>query len=205
VQKVIAKAGLSLMVVRPKVPSASVVPSVRYGHILVLLDGSYRADWALFMAARIAQANQAELFLLEVVQEPQVTRRVFADPQGRQLVEQLKEISKLDAQRHLQELRAQLPRSLEVHSRVVLAADIPPVVEEVVQADNVDLLVLGAKSTSDSSYWLYGPVTETVLAHASCPVLVFQDNLQHNIMFKPISGEPARSQMVEAERRVEAS
>jgi nucleotide-binding universal stress UspA family protein len=198
VQKVIARAGLSTMVVRPDVTTRPAIESVRYQRILVLLDGSRRSDWALFLAARLAQANGAELSMLHVYQEPKATRRVLANPQGKKLIEQLIEMNTLDAQRHIEELRAQLPRGIDIRSRVLVAPEVPPVVEEIAHADNADLLVLSAHGMFESDYWLYGPVSETILTHTSLPVLVFQNNLRHNLTLTPVSGEPARIAKVDS-------
>jgi len=203
VQKVIARAGLSVMIVRSEGSALMGLSPVSYRRILVLLDGSSRSDWALFLAARLAQAHEAELSLVQVNEEPKVTQRVLAKPQGRRLVEQLTELNTLDSLRHIEELKAQLPEGIQVRSRVLIAPSVPPVVEEIARADDVDLLVLCAHGNSDGGYWLYGPVSETVLAHTSRPVLVFQDDFKHSLTLTPIRRAPARSLKVDTERRAE--
>ena len=205
VQKVIARAGLSAMVVRPEAPSADGIEPARYRRILVLLDGSRRSDWALFLAARLAQAHGAELSLLQVNQKPKVTQRVMTNPRGRKLVEELAEMNTLDSLRHMEEVKGQLPTGTKVRSRVLVASEVPPVVEEIARTDDVDLIVLCAHGMSDSDYWLYGPVSETILAHTSRPVLVFQDDLEHDITLTPTPRAPARSARAVADLHAKAS
>lgn len=204
VQKVIARAGLSAMVVRLEAPSATSIEPARYRRILVLLDGSRRSDWVLSLSARLAQAHGAELSLLQVNQEPKVTQRVLTNPRGRKLVEELAEMNTLDSLRHMEEVKAQLPTSTKVRSRVLVASEVPPVVEEIARTDDVDLVVLCAHGMSDSDYWLYGPVSETILAHTSRAVLVFQDDLRHNLTLTPVRRGPAPSLKADADRRAEA-
>jgi nucleotide-binding universal stress UspA family protein len=202
-QKVIARAGLSAMVVRPQTTAVVGFAPVRYQRILVLLDGSHRSDWACSLAARLALAHDAELSLLQVNEAPKVIQRVLAKPKGKALVEQLNEMNTLDALRHIEEVKAQLPQGIKVTSRVLIAAEVPPVVEEIAQTDDVDLIVLCAHGMSDSDYWLYGPVSEAILGHTSRPVLVFQDDLKHNLTLTPVRGVPARSLRAEADARAE--
>lgn len=64
------------MVVRPETSLAPGSP-LRYKRILVLLDSSRQSDWALFSAARLAQAHEAELSVLQVTEEPKVMQRVL--------------------------------------------------------------------------------------------------------------------------------
>ena len=199
VYKVIARASVSLLLVRPE----GVAARVHYRHILVPLDGSRRSDWTVRMAAAIASAQAAELILLQIIEEPKATQRVLASPEGKELADRLLEMNKLDVMHHLDEVKAQLPRELTVRCRVLIAPGVAPVVEEIAQAEEADLLVLNAHSVSVSDYWRYGPVTENV-APSSLPMLVFQDTLENYITLKPIKGEPARSPRVEERERAEA-
>jgi nucleotide-binding universal stress UspA family protein len=204
VQKVIARAGVSVMVVQPEASPAAGIRPARYGCILVLLDGSQRSDWALFLATRLAQAHGAKLSLLQVNQEPKVTQRVMRNPRGRKLVEELAEMNTLDSLRHMEEIKAQLPTGTKVRSRVLVASEVPPVVEEIARTDDADLVVLCGNSMSDRECWCCGPASESIIARASRPVLVFRDELEHNITLTPTPRAPARSAKAVADLRAKA-
>lgn len=190
VQKVVSNTRASVLLVHPH--QAALPAPVRYRRILVMLDGSHRSDWALQLAAIIARATGAEMSLLQIVQPPIATPEVRASIEGKQLIDRLVELNRLNAVAHLEELKSRLPGDLLVKTHVLVGPDILPLVQQVSEADKVDLLVLSAHGMSSGSYWLYGPVAESILAHASRPLLVFQDLRERNITLKPRSGVPAR-------------
>jgi nucleotide-binding universal stress UspA family protein len=190
VQKVVSNTKASVLLVHPD--QRALHTQARYRRILVLLDGSRRSDWALQLAAIIARATGAEMSLLQIVQPPAVTPEVRASTEGKQLIDRLVELTRLDAVKHLGELKSRLPGDLSVKTRVLIGPDIPPLAQQVAEADDVDLLVLSAHGMSSGNYWLYGPIAESILAHASRPLLVFQDLRVRKITLKPRSGLPAR-------------
>jgi nucleotide-binding universal stress UspA family protein len=204
VQKVLSNTKASVLLVNPD--EAALHTQARYRRILVMLDGSLRSDWALQLAAIIARATGAEMSLLQIVQPPVATPAVSASIEGKQLIERLVELNRLDSVTRLEELKSRLPGDLSVKSRVLVGPEIPPLVQQVAEADNIDLLVLSAHGMSLGSHWLYGPIAESILAHASRPLLVFQDLRERNITLKPRSRLPARSEMVgRPQDRAEAS
>ncbi|MEQ8859174.1 MAG: universal stress protein [Pseudomonadales bacterium] len=204
VQKVISNTDASLLLVRPD--ESALRTDVHYRRILVMLDGSRRSDWALQLAAIIARAADAELSLLQVVQTPVQTPGVRVSTEGRQLAERLVELNRIDAQKHLDELKNRLPSDITVRIRVLVGPEIAPLVQQVAEEDDIDLLVLSAHGMSIGNYWLYGPIAESILAHASLPLLVFQDIQERSITLKPRSGTPARAVKAERPRnRAEAS
>ncbi len=203
VQKVIGSAEVSLLLVSSA--SMECRGEVEYRHILAPLDGSQRAEWALRLAAAIARSNNARLSLLRVVQEPKISQAVLESVEGRQLYDRLMELNCLDAARGMEELKAALPREQIASSRLISAPEIAPVIEEVAAAEDVDLLVLSAHGIAPDGYWLYGPVTETVLAHTNRSVLILQDAQKRGFFLKPVSGTPTRSERRETRQRAEAS
>lgn len=200
-QKVISTAGTSLMLIRPEIGPTPAIEDARYRRILVPIDNSHRSEWALSLAAVIAVANQAELDLVQIIQEPKVAPRVLARNEGKRLVDQLNDLNRLDAIRHVEEIKATLPSDLVVKSRVLFAPEVAPIVEEIAEATDVDLIVLSAYGMTDCSTGVCGPVAETILAHCTRPVLIFQDAIRKHINFKPIAGAPARSGRVETQHR----
>lgn len=203
VQKVISTAGTSLMLIRPGVGPAPDIENAHYRRVLAPIDDSHRSEWALSLAAVIAVANEAELHLVQIIQEPQVAQRVLASPEGKRLIDQLNEMNKLDALRHVEEVKATLPSDLVVKSRVLFAPEVAPAVEEVAEAADVDLIVLSAHGITDCSGGVCGPVAETILAHCERPVLIFQDAIRKHINLNPIVGAPARSGKVETQHRAD--
>lgn len=204
VQKVISTSGTSLMLIRPGLGATAEVDNVGYRRILVPIDDSHRSEWALALAAVIAVANGSELHLVQIVQEPMVAQRVLASAEGKRLVDQLNEMNKLDALRHIQELKATLPTDLTVESRVLFAPEVAPVVEEIAETADVDLVILSAHGVTNCSIGVCGPIAETILAHCKRPVLIFQDAIRNRIDFKPIPSASPRRSPVETRRHADS-
>jgi nucleotide-binding universal stress UspA family protein len=204
VQKVISRADLSILLVRPE--DAPLPEKMQYRKILVLVDGSWRSEWAACLATHIAGVDNAELSLLQVIQQPKISPRILRTAEGKTVVERLMELCRLDALKHMEELKMQLPRDLKVTSRVLIGTEIQPLVEEIADADAADLVVLSAHGDSECPGWPFGPVAEIIVGHSSRPVLVFQDALERNFNLKPISPTPLRGAKVERlQHRAEAS
>lgn len=201
VQKIISCADLSLLLVNDDgaVPDGD----VSYRHILVPVDGSSRSDWALSLAAAVATANDAELSLLHVIQEPKATQRVRESAEGRQLIERLVELNRADAARRIEEIKAMLPRSLTVSSRVVVAPDIPAAIEQAAEIEPADLVILSAHGSAASHRRPFGPVAEPVLAHTSRPVMILQDATTRGFSLKPAIRVPDRKVRPERRRSAE--
>lgn len=191
VQKIISNSEQSLLIIRPETGVTEEAAS--YQRLLVAMDGSRRSDWAVMLGATLAREMGAVLDLVQIVQEPTIAPGVAASAEGREIISRLVEFCRQDAQRHMEDIRARLPADLQVVMRVRVAQEIPPLLEELVHHDQVDLLVLSAHGTSESGLRPYSPVTENIIAHVSCPVLIFQDAQQRKFHLKPRTGEPIRS------------
>ncbi|MEJ2088053.1 MAG: universal stress protein [Gammaproteobacteria bacterium] len=200
VQKIISRAEQSLLIVPPEPPerATSRRQPLSYDRILVALDGSKRADWALYLASGIARMTDATLSLLQVVQEPKVTPGVRTSAEGRELVDRLMELTRRDSLDHLRDITSQLPAGLEVETRLLVAAEVAPVVVAVAREEAVDLLVLSAHGIADGDR-AFTAVTEQIIGEAACPVLVFQDARNKRLILQPRSGEPVRSSKVQAD------
>lgn len=199
VQKIISRAEQSLLIVPPEPPERTTSGQpLSYDRILVALDGSKRADWALYLASGIARMADAALSLLQVVQEPKVTPGVRASAEGRELVDRLVELTRRDSLDHLRDITSQLPAGLKVETRLLVAAEAAPAVVAVAREEAVDLLVLSAHGIADGDR-AFTAVTEQIVGEATCPVLVFQDARSKRLILQPRSTEPVRSAKVQAD------
>jgi nucleotide-binding universal stress UspA family protein len=84
-QKVIWQAGKSVMLVRAEWPTAA-PDEMRYGRILLPLDGSLRAESVLPLATRLAQHCQADLLLAHIVARPDMVNRHTPTPEDSALI-----------------------------------------------------------------------------------------------------------------------
>lgn len=172
VQQVLAVARGSVLVARSATPAPSVVSPKR---ILVPLDGSPRTESVLPTAARFASAHGAELLLVHVVNEPQLTG-VLRAPEDVELARELATRLEARAQRYLDHIRDQLAREgASVRAQVIRRTDGHQVLLELAQKEQIDLVILSAHGATCNAARPFGSVTAHLLAHSAVPLLVLQD------------------------------
>ena len=136
--------------------------------IVVALDGSRNADHALSLAADIAARYDAELDLVTVVTPPILPTMggPVYEPIDREYLE-----GQYDQMLAERRTRVEGPHLHRVET-VRLGG---PVVEELVtylERNPPDLLVLGSRGLSAGRRLLMGSVSDALVHHAPCPVLV---------------------------------
>ena len=136
--------------------------------IVVALDGSRNADHALSLAADIASRYDAELDLVTVVPPPTLPTMggPVYEPINREYLEG--QYDQMLAERRTRAQGARIPRVETVRLE-------GPVVEELVnylERDPPDLLVMGSRGLSAGRRLLMGSVSDALVHHAPCPVLV---------------------------------
>jgi nucleotide-binding universal stress UspA family protein len=144
--------------------AADVEPRVR--RILVAVDGSdgsvAAARWGLSMATTLG----ASLTLLQVVEDegplPTVSER---PPPGRERTQWLADSRYAPVERALGEQLGACQRRVEEGSA-------PEVICSVAREEVIDVIVMGSRGLSAAGRFLLGSVSDAVLRHAPCSVLV---------------------------------
>ena len=146
--KVIGLASCSVLVL----PRDTRMPESR---ILVATDGSRLGDAAAFSAVKLAQMCRLPLTAVSVIPSDS------GDEQRR------------DAQAALTRVQAAAREAgLQIETRVEAGRRPDEVILKIAQECGADLLVLGSHGRTGLSRLLMGSVSERVLGHAKCPVLV---------------------------------
>lgn len=176
VHKIVSSAAASVMIVRRDAGGEGASRAARYRRILVPVDGSSPSEWALFLAAGIARKEGAELLVLQVVPEVELTcERIPRSAEETALLDRLRALQKRRATRYLEELQSKLEHEdLEVRSRVVWAGQVAEGLQQVAAEEGVDLIALSAHGAAEARF-PYGKVAQRLLAQSELPVLVFQD------------------------------
>lgn len=138
-----------------------------YKRILVATDGSQGAELALNKAVAIAKRNNAALVILHVLDTRSIQATSSSDLHFREALRTLGEEVVADAKNYA------LEQGVE-DVKVVLEIGSPKsiIAEEVPKNENIDLIVLGAKGMSALERFFMGSVSENVIRHATCDVLV---------------------------------
>lgn len=137
-----------------------------YPRILIALDETPAAAFALRHAVPYAIDQHSQLTLLTVVPAPpRMVAAAGVSPQ------QMAEEMERDADRHLRQVTATLPRELSV-TTILRHGDPAEEILAVLRGQPVDLVCLGARGRGRISGALLGSVSSAVLHHSPVPVVV---------------------------------
>ncbi len=141
--------------------------------VLLATDGSEEAAQAARAAVRLAALSGSELHVVHVGQVP-TGLYPPGDAAGGGAAELEKVEGAIEQQarrrldREVEKIREQGGEVAEAHLRMGGADEIVAVSEEL----GADLVVVGSRGLSDMKRMVLGSVSESVVRHAHCPVLV---------------------------------
>jgi nucleotide-binding universal stress UspA family protein len=173
VQKVILHAHVPMMIVRAHASPATDIAQMSYRRVLVPLDGSQRAEFALPLAKKLANSQNSQLLLVHAVVKPEIPRHTPFSEEERQLVDRLTKLNQTRAGKYLKQLQDQF--SLDVKTRVIVGDAPAAMLQDLVAQENVDLVVLGAHGYTGETRWPYGSVALNFIAYGTTPLLIVQD------------------------------
>jgi nucleotide-binding universal stress UspA family protein len=136
-----------------------------FRRILVGYDGSPMAEHALLLAVEIALRFGSELTVLSVVHPPESDQDVEFAVERERLAQALHHVS----------VTVQA-RGLSVLTELV-EGDPAETMLDWAQKTQADLLVVGRRGLSRWEYWVLGSVSEHVIRHARCAVLVAEPKM----------------------------
>jgi len=190
VQKIILRANRSVLIVRAYDTNPTGLEGLKYGRILLPLDGSSRAEVVLTTASALAKAHGAEILAVNVVRVPEMPRRTPPTPEDLELASQLTERNRVEAARYLDEIQARL--DVPIETRVLVADNVNAALHRLSESEAVDLVILSAHGYSGETKWPYGSVVVSFIAYGSTPLLVIQD-------LPPDQVEPSRAEIAARE------
>ena len=142
-----------------------------YRRILVPLDGSDLSETALKTAVSLCRAYTAKLYLLHAVH---VNRFRVPDPSGESFLWPELSLSALieNGQDYLSTVVASLAREgIEIFP-ILDEGEASAAILKEIEEHNIDLIVMTTHGYTGVDRFLLGSVTEKVVRHAPCPVLV---------------------------------
>jgi len=173
VQKVILRAYMPVMVVRAYRAISNDLTNLRYGQVLVPLDGSQRAECVLPLASQLACFHDARLLLAHAVGRPETPRHTPLTEEEAELVDRITEYNRLEATRYLEGLKDRLECDVEL--RLLESEDTAVALHNLVEQEGVDLVALSAHGYTSTTRWLYGSMALNFIAYGTTPLLVVQD------------------------------
>jgi nucleotide-binding universal stress UspA family protein len=134
-------------------------------NILVPIDGSGNSILASKQAAELAKIMGAKLTVLHAIDIPLQFRTEIGykddlKEEGKKILEKVKE--------HLAEY------NISYFEKIVLGNPAQVIIEEA--KEGYDLVVIGNRGLGTVEGWVMGSVSQRVVRHAPCPVLVIKSN-----------------------------
>lgn len=172
-QKVMATTEASYALIRPG-QRADAGPQA-YRRILVPMDGSRRAEWAMSLATSIATDETAEIVLLQVVRAPEMPRHRPLTREETELSAKVVECNRREASAYLADVHARIGDGCRTRTRLVVAPHVAETVARIASEERAELIVLTAHGAFDQGDTGVGPTCQAVLRSSLSPVLVLQD------------------------------
>ncbi len=173
VQKVLNQAHISTLVARAYLAVPHDWGALQYEKIVVPLDGSQRAEYALSPATTLTGFYHAELVTVHVVARPEMPRRAPPNQEDTELAERLIERNRQEMSRYLEQLQARVP--VPFTSRLLVSDDVSTSLHSLVEAEQADLVVMSAHGYSGRTRQPYGSVTVDFIDYGATPLLIIQD------------------------------
>ncbi|MBW2289502.1 MAG: universal stress protein [Deltaproteobacteria bacterium] len=153
---------------------------VTYDRILVLLDGSPRAESALTPALSVARAHGSDLLLLHVVARPECSCPGPIDEEERDLEQRLVDHNTRVAETYLHSVRKHVADgSVPVRTLVTVDGDVRSEILRRIAADHIDLVVLSGHGRGGRAELPFGSVAGFLLENATAPLLVIREPNEH--------------------------
>jgi len=147
-------------------------PSIGLKRILVPIDFSACSKKALQYARPFAEQFHAEVVLLHVSSLNYMVAEGFGGIDLPTLREDLIQ----DAEKQLGEILGSLDSDQMTATLVVREGRAATEIVDLAKTENIDLIVMSTHGYSNIKHVLLGSVTENVVRHAPCPVLVVREN-----------------------------
>lgn len=175
-QKVIQRAGVSILLVRAWRPEASGEPEhweePCYHRILVPLDGSSRAECALPVGSALAE-HESTLNLVYVATQPELFHRLPLNTDEQTLLEQVVRRNQQQAGRYLEQLQTRFVPP--PHTHVLPHPNVATRLHRFVTEEQIDLVILSAHGFSGQPQWPFGSLTQSFIQYGETPLLIVQD------------------------------
>ena len=179
VQKILARAYLSFLLIPAYHPSTTEISALRYERILVPLDGSQRAECVLPVAGALAAQHNSQVVLAHVVRRPELPRRAPPSREDLELANALTERNRLEASRYLEEVRARLSlpaeASLTAEVHLLIEDHVAAALQQLALQVRADLVLLSAHGYSGETRWPYGSLATSFILYGNTPLLIVQD------------------------------
>ncbi len=157
-----------------------------FNKILVPLDGSDLSEKALVTAVSIARKLNSDLMLMHVIPQRNMPVPEYSEAGYDQFINRFDTKYEDWANNYLNEVKN---RYEDISNRISTHVEVGHVAYRLLEtSNNVDLIVISTHGYSGLTKWILGSVTERIIGHANCPVLVVKGDQPINKILLPLDG-----------------
>ncbi|KAB2338825.1 universal stress protein [Cytobacillus depressus] len=140
---------------------------MNYKNILVAVDGSTEAEWALKKAIEIAKRDDAQITLAHIIDT-----RTFSTVEAYDST--IVERGNMFARELMEKYKSEVMAAGVSKVEYVIDYGSPKMIipKDLAKKQEVDLIICGATGMNAVERFLIGSVSENIVRHASCDVLV---------------------------------
>jgi len=172
-QKIIFNAPTSILIVRTH---QQLAPEGLYGHVLVPLDGSWRAENVLPIVTMLANFHKSQIHIAHVVKTPEMARHMPLVREDIELSNRLVARNREEAVRYLDQMRSNSPLAgSEIKTHLLTSDNAAAALYELAGQEHIDLVALSAHGYSGNSQWPYGSMVNNFILYGTVPLLIVQD------------------------------
>jgi len=157
--------------------------------ILVPLDGSELAEYAIKPAFTLAAHNRSELTLLRVPIVGDIVSYGLS-PQDLVWRDEVLRTNFGEAEHYLAQVRDHYQQTGVTIRPVTVSGDPASTIVDYARAESIDLIVMSTHGRTGISRWVLGSITERVLRQAPCPVLVIRNSQPIERALITLDGSP---------------
>jgi len=175
-QKIILGAPTSVLIVRAHQAAVSELVEQEYRQILVPLDGSQRAEYALPLIAMLARFQKSRIHILHVVKTPEMARHMPPTQEDIELSDRITARNREEAVHYLElvKLRSHLD-GIDVQAHLITSEHAIVALHGLVEQEHIDMLALSAHGYSGNEQWPYGSMVLNFILYGKVPLLIVQD------------------------------
>ncbi len=175
-QKIILGAPTSVLIVRAHQPEVSGLKEQPYRQILVPLDGSQRAEYALPLITLLARFHKSRTHILHVVKTPEMARHMPPTQEDIDLSKQIVARNREEAVHYLKQVKSRSHLDgIDVQTHLITSDHAAVALHELVEQEHIDMVALNAHGYSGNNQWPYGSIVINFILYGKVPLLIVQD------------------------------
>jgi len=175
-QKIILGSPTSVMIVRAQQPVAREWKEQSYRQILVPLDGSQRAEYALPLVTPLARSHKSLTHILEVVKTPEMVRRLPPTQEDIDLADRIVKLNLEEARQYLEQVESRSHLDgIDIQTHLVTSDNASQALHELVEQENIDMVAMNAHGHLGNNQWPYGSMVINLILYGKVPLLIVQD------------------------------